>query len=145
MSWLHRYINFKQYQGVIMMIGIMYKLFCSCFMAIKNFNLNLWYLSKLLYMYSQCWKFPQVRRSEAGNFWGGPGTFCWFFFNFMFIIWDSRQEDLQLFWLSFKHWVQYIPRIMHMPMVLVLWSYQYAIYDIPPNIISNSWNPTHNI
>ena len=22
----------------------------------------------------------------------------------MFMIWDSRHEDLQLFWLSFKHW-----------------------------------------
>ena len=51
----------------------------------------------------QCWKFPQVRRSEADSFGGGPGTFCWFFFNFMFMIWDSRHEDLQLFWLSFKH------------------------------------------
>ena len=30
--------------------------------------------------------------------------FCWFFFNFMFMIWDSWHEDLQLFWLSFKHW-----------------------------------------
>ena len=25
------------------------------------------------------------------------------FVNFMFTIWDSRHEDLQLFWLSFKH------------------------------------------
>ena len=24
--------------------------------------------------------------------------------NFMFMIWDSRYEDLQFFWLSFKHW-----------------------------------------
>ena len=47
----------------------------------------------------QCWKFPQVRRSEADNF----GGFWWFFFNFMFMIWDSRHEDLQLFWLSFRH------------------------------------------
>ena len=52
----------------------------------------------------QCWKFPQVRRSEADNFGEGLGTFCWFFFNFMFIICDSRHEDLQLFWLSFQHW-----------------------------------------
>ena len=51
----------------------------------------------------QCWKFPQVRRSEADNFGGGPETFSWFFFNFMFMIWDSKHEDLQLFWLSFKH------------------------------------------
>ena len=53
---------------------------------------------------NQCWKFPQVCRSEAGNFGGGPGTFCWLFLKFMFMIWDSRQEDLQLFWLSFKYW-----------------------------------------
>ena len=37
------------------------------------------------------------------NFGGGPGTLCWFFFNFMFTIWDSSHEDLQVFWLSFKH------------------------------------------
>ena len=62
----------------------------------------------------QCWKFPQFRRSNAGNFRGGPGTFCWFFFNFMFMIWDSRQEDLQLFWLSFKHWTDGLwTRSMH--------------------------------
>ena len=51
----------------------------------------------------QCWKFPQVRRSEADNFGGWLGTFCWFFFNFIFMIWDSRHQDLQLFQLSFKH------------------------------------------
>ena len=42
-----------------------------------------------------CW-------SKADSFEGGPGTFCWFFFNFMFMIWDSRHEDLQLFWPRFK-------------------------------------------
>ena len=52
----------------------------------------------------QCWKFPQVRWSEADNFGGGLGTFCWFFLNFMFMNCDSRHKDLQLFWLSFKHW-----------------------------------------
>ena len=26
--------------------------------------------------WNQCWKFPQVRQSEADNFGGGPGTFC---------------------------------------------------------------------
>ena len=41
---------------------------------------------------------------SADNFGGRSETFCWFFFNFMFMIWDSRHEDLQLFWLSFKHW-----------------------------------------
>ena len=46
---------------------------------------------------------PTVRRSETDNFGEGLGTFYWFFFNVMFIIWDSKHEDLQLFWLSFKH------------------------------------------
>ena len=46
---------------------------------------------------NQCWKFPRVRQSKADNFGGGPGTFCWFFFNFMFMICNSRHEDLQLF------------------------------------------------
>ena len=49
----------------------------------------------------QCWKFPQVHRSEAGNFGGGSGTFCWFFFDLVFMTWDSRQEGLKLFdWVS---------------------------------------------
>ena len=52
----------------------------------------------------QCWKFPQVRQSEADNFGGGPETLCWFFFKFILMNWDSSHEDLQLFWLSFKHW-----------------------------------------
>ena len=41
-------------------------------------------------------------QSKANDFGGGPGNFCLFFFNFMFMIIDSRHEDLQLFWLSFK-------------------------------------------
>ena len=49
------------------------------------------------FIYGQCWKFPQVRWSEAYNFGEGLETFCWFFFNFMFMIWDSRHKDLQLF------------------------------------------------
>ena len=49
----------------------------------------------------QCWKFPQVRQSEADKFGGGLATFCWFFLNFMFMIWNSRLKDLQLFdWVS---------------------------------------------
>ena len=45
----------------------------------------------------QCWKLPQVRQSKADNFWMRTENFCWFFFNFMFMIWDSSHEDLQLF------------------------------------------------
>ena len=45
----------------------------------------------------QCWKFLPVHQSEAHNFGGRPGTFYSFFFSFMFMIWDSRHEDLQLF------------------------------------------------
>ena len=37
-----------------------------------------------------------ICQSEADNFRGAPKTFCWFF-NFMFIAWDWRHEDLQLF------------------------------------------------
>ena len=48
-------------------------------------------------------KFAPVSRSEADNFGGGPETFCWYFFNFMLTIWDSRHDDLQLSWLCFKH------------------------------------------
>ena len=36
--------------------------------------------------------------------WRRTGNFCWFLFNFTFMIWDSRHEDWQLLWLSFKHW-----------------------------------------
>ena len=38
----------------------------------------------------------------ANKFGGWPGSFRWFSFNFMFMIWDSKHEDLQLLWLSFK-------------------------------------------
>ena len=44
---------------------------------------------------------PQVRQSEVDTFGGGLGTFCWFSFNLMFMIWNSSHEDLQLFdWVS---------------------------------------------
>ena len=52
----------------------------------------------------QCSKLLPVRQPEADNFGGGPVTFLKLFFNFMFMIWDSRQQDWQLFWLSFEHW-----------------------------------------
>ena len=35
------------------------------------------------------------------------------FVNFMFTIWDSRHEDLQLFWLSFKHCLTHWGRVTH--------------------------------
>ena len=38
-------------------------------------------------------------QSKVDSFGGGLETYCWFFFNFMFMIWDSRHEDF--FWLSF--------------------------------------------
>ena len=52
---------------------------------------------------SQCSKLVPVHLPEADNFGGGPGTFLKIFFNSMFMIWDSRQEDWQIFWLSFEH------------------------------------------
>ena len=51
----------------------------------------------------QCSKLLPVRQPEADNFGGGPGTFKKLFSNFMFMIWDSRQQDWQLFWLGFEH------------------------------------------
>ena len=33
-------------------------------------------LGDIMFSCSQCWKFPQVRQSEADNFGGGPETFC---------------------------------------------------------------------
>ena len=84
------------------------RLLCKAYISKKKKDSLTWkyntVLSWLHQHLSQCWKFPQVRRSEADNFGGGPETFCWFFFKFMFMIWDSRHEDLQLFRLSFKHW-----------------------------------------
>ena len=62
---------------------------------------------------------PRGQPSEAHNFGGGPGTLCWFFFNFMLMIWYSRHEDLQLFWLSFKHWA-FIISDVHFPPPLAL-------------------------
>ena len=75
-----------------------------------------------------CWKFPQARRSEADNFGGGPGTFCWFYFNFMFMIWDSRHEDLQLFLLSFKHCYYYHTNIMQISMSWIICQNRAAIW-----------------
>ena len=61
----------------------------------------------------QCSKLLPVREPEADNFGGGPGTFLKLFFNFMFMIWDSRQQDWQLFWLSFEHCVQAISHCLN--------------------------------
>ena len=66
-------------------------------------NLAIMCTASIIIIAIQCWKFTPVCPSEADNFGVGPGTFCWIFFNFIFMIWDSRQEDLRLFWLSFKH------------------------------------------
>ena len=44
---------------------------------------------------------PPVRGRQL---WRRTGNCFLFFFNFMFVIWDSRHEDLQLFWRSFKLW-----------------------------------------
>ena len=51
----------------------------------------------------QCSKLLPVRQPQADNFGGGLGTFFKLYFNFMFMIWDSRQQDWQLFQLSFEH------------------------------------------
>ena len=70
---------------------------------IRSYN-GVWCLSSLRpSICPQCSKLLPVRLPEADNFWGGPGTFLKICFNFMFMIWDSRQEDWQLFWLSFEH------------------------------------------
>ena len=44
----------------------------------------------IAWLWGQRWKFAPVRQSVADNFGGRPGNFCWFFFNFMFMIWDWR-------------------------------------------------------
>ena len=63
-----------------------------------------------IYALYQCSKLLPVHLPEAGNFGGGLGTFFEIFFNFMFMIWDSRQEDWQLFdWVlntDYMHWKQ---------------------------------------
>ena len=68
--------------------------------------------------HTQCWKFAPVRQSKADNFGGGPGTFCWIFFNSMFVIWDSRYEDIQLFdWVSnIEHTIIYV-NISHISII----------------------------
>ena len=47
-------------------------------------------------------KLLPIHQPKADKF-GGLGTFLKLFFNFMFMIWDSRQQRLQLFLLSFEH------------------------------------------
>ena len=63
-----------------------------------------WSNPLIWYKFCQCSKLLPVRQPEAGNFGGGLGNFFKLFFNLMFMIWDSRQQDWQLFWLSFEHW-----------------------------------------
>ena len=42
--------------------------------------------------------------ARSRKFWRRTGNFFFkIFLNFMFMIWDSRQEDWQHFWLSFEH------------------------------------------
>ena len=53
--------------------------------------------------YMQCSKLLPVRQPEADNFGGGLGTLFKLYINFMFMVWDSRQQDWQLFLLSFEH------------------------------------------
>ena len=79
----------------------------------------------------QCSKLLPVCQPEADNFGGGPGTFWKLFFNFMFMIWDSRQQDglttflvefwtlLQVFHLSYCHFYssQTIRRVKFEPWV----------------------------
>ena len=55
----------------------------------------------------QCSKLLPVRQPEADKFGGGPGTFFKLFFNVMFMILDSRQQDWQLFFIEF--WTLGIP------------------------------------
>ena len=79
----------------------------------QTFCLNLiliWQVVSDTTMKYQCSKLLPVRQPEADNFGGGPVTFLKLFFNFMFMIWDSRQQDWQLFWLSFEHW-KYSPDV----------------------------------
>ena len=63
----------------------------------------------------QCWKMeiptgPPVRGQQL---WRRTRNFFSFFFNFMSMIWDSRHEDLQLFWLSFKHCIHTFNKLYH--------------------------------
>ena len=56
------------------------------------------------YGFLKCGSVPnycQSRQPEADNFGAGLGTFLKLFFNFMFMIWDSTQQDWQLCWWEF--------------------------------------------
>ena len=58
-------------------------------------------LESAMWQICQCSKLLSVRLSEADNFGGKSRTFWKISFNFMFMIWDSRQED----WQHFFYWV----------------------------------------
>ena len=74
------------------------------------------------WIFSQCSKLLLVRQPEAGGFGGGPGTFYKIFLNFMFIIWDSRQQDWQHFWLSLNTTsVTYKPKYNKLHTGKLLW------------------------
>ena len=82
---------------------------------------------------------------DVCNFGGGLGSFGWFFFNFMFMIWDSRHEDLQLFWRSFKHCYWPFVRGIHWSLVDSLhkdqwrWALIFSLMCTWTNCWTNSW------
>ena len=46
------------------------------FMTFMMIQIKIHALFYPILSHHQCWKFPQVRQSEADNLGGGPGTFC---------------------------------------------------------------------
>ena len=69
------------------MSSVEYIYFCNIFLR----SISSYWIKSILFViwmnhynrhYAQCWKFPQVHRSEADNFGRGLGTFCWFFSKF---------------------------------------------------------------
>ena len=101
-------------------------------------------LIKYKYTVFQITASPSARSRQ---FW--RRTFFKLFFNFMFMIWDSRQQDWQLFWLSFEHWIHRMQfdqiQIHHMQFdqIQICWSNTpYAVWS-SANTLYAIWSNTN--
>ena len=62
-----------------------------------------WHIA-IYYMATPVFQITASPTARSRQLWRRTRNFLKFFFNFMFIIWGSRPQDWQLFWLSFEHW-----------------------------------------
>ena len=121
-----------------------------------------WPISYLLMNYLfgiHCWKFPQVRQSEANNFGRQQGTSCWFWclwfeiqamMTYKFFDWVSNTVDIHEFvfqrnsydtlWHQNTTWTNMNLLIVHLTLCSMFqWSYLFVIYKLFVYFSGNPW------